>query len=61
MDRFAGEADFKSKAFAEIFPQLMDANKSLMRQRQREAMDFAYNQRARDIRATGVKNPEMYL
>ena len=61
MDRFAGEAEFATKAYTELFPRLMEANKQLMKTRQREAMDNAYNQRARDVAATGVKNPGAYL
>lgn len=56
VERFAGE-DMAMQQMAE----LMAKNKADMQARQAEAMQQVYAQRARDVRATGVKNPEMFL
>ena len=39
----------------------MQANEAIMRQRQGEAMANAYEQRARDVQATGVSNAGLFL
>lgn len=39
----------------------VEANNQLMRRHQAEAMQNVYEQRARDVVATGVSNPSMYL
>ena len=56
VERFAGE----SKVFQK-FAQQMVANDSLMRRRQSEALQNAYEQRARDVAATGVSNASSFL
>ena len=56
VERFAGDSDImKQMAVA------MQSNEALMRRNQSEAMQNAYQQRARDVAATGVKNPGSYL
>ena len=56
IERFAGDNAIMQKMAADI-----EAGEALMRRRQSEAMQNAYEQRARDVRATGVKNAGMYL
>ena len=56
VERFAGE----NPVFQQMTVQ-MQSNDALMRRRQNEAMQNAYQQRARDVRATGVSNPSAYL
>lgn len=56
VQRFAGESKTFQKFAAE-----MQQNDQLMKQRQNEAMQNAYEQRARDVRATGVTNAGMFL
>ena len=56
VERFAGE-DMAMQQMA----QLMQRNKAEMEARQQETMQAMYAQRARDVRATGVKNPDMFL
>ena len=56
VERFAGDNEiFK------LFAQATADNAATMKQRQAEAMQNAYEQRARDVRATGVKNAGMFL
>ena len=56
VERFAGE----NKLF-QRFAQQMAANDSLMERRQAEALQKAYQQRARDVAATGVSNAGSFL
>ena len=56
VQRFAGENKIMQR-MAELF----DANDNLMRRRQNEAMQNAYEQRARDVAATGVSNAGSFL
>ena len=56
VERFAGESEVFKK-----FAQQMAANDSLMARRQSEAMQNAYEQRARDVAATGVSNAGSFL
>ena len=51
VQRFAGESPIFQK-----FAEQMAQNDALMRQRQSETMQNAYQQRARDVAATGVSN-----
>ena len=54
--RFAGD----NKIFQQ-FAQQMAANDTLMARRQSEALQNAYEQRARDVAATGVSNAGLFL
>ena len=56
IQRFAGD-----NPIMERMAQQVEANNNLMRQRQSEAMQNAYEQRARDVRATGVSDASSYL
>ena len=56
VQRFAGDNEIM-----QMFAQQIDANNAVMKQRQSEAMNNAYQQRARDVAATGVKNAGMFL
>lgn len=56
IERFAGDNPIMAKMASD-----MAANDALMRRRQGEAMQNAYQQRARDVAATGVPNPSSYL
>ena len=56
VERFAGENPIMQK-----MAQQMLSNEQLMRRRQSEAMQNAYQQRSRDVAATGVDNPGLYL
>ena len=56
VQRFAGENPIFQK-----FAEQMQENDALMRQRQAEAMQNAYQQRARDVAATGVSNAGSFL
>ena len=56
IERFAGENKIMQKMAADVA-----ANEPLMRRNQSEAMQNAYQQRARDVSATGVSNPSSYL
>ena len=56
IERFAGDNDIiKKMAVA------MQSNEALMERRQGEAMNNAYQQRARDVAATGVKGAGRFL
>jgi len=54
--RFAGENPIMQR-----FAEKMDANAQLMRSRQGEALNNAYEQRARDVQATGVTDAYSFL
>ena len=56
IQRFAGDNPIMQK-----MAQQVDANNQLMYRRQSESMQNAYEQRARDVRATGVTNASSYL
>ena len=56
IERFAGDNKIMQQ-----MAQQMQSNEATMRQRQNEAMANAYEQRARDVRATGVSNAGMFL
>ena len=56
VERFAGDSEIMQQMAV-----AMQSNDALMRRRQSEAMQNAYQQRARDVAATGVKNPGSYL
>ena len=56
VERFAGDSEvFK------LFAKHTAENEATMRRRQAEAMQNAYEQRARDVAATGVTNPGLFL
>ena len=56
VERFAGD-----NPIMQTMAQQMQANDQLMRRRQSEAMQNAYEQRSRDVSATGVSNPGLFL
>lgn len=56
IERFAGD-----NAIMQRMSQLMQSNEATMRQRQNEALANAYEQRARDVAATGVSNAGLFL
>ena len=56
VQRFAGD----NKVFQQ-FAQQMVANDTLMAKRHSEALQNAYEQRARDVAATGVSNAGLFL
>ena len=56
VERFAGE----NPVFQKMAVQ-MQSNDALMRRNQAESMQNAYQQRARDVSATGVSNASAYL
>ena len=56
VERFAGDNQIMQK-----MAQQMQANDQLMRRRQSEAMQNAYEQRARDVSATGVSDAGLFL
>lgn len=56
VERFAGESEVFQR-----FAKQIAANDSLMSQRQAETMNNAYQQRARDVAATGVSNAGLFL
>lgn len=56
VERFAGDNAIIQKMAID-----MQQNDALMRRRQSEALQNAYQQRARDVAATGVKNAGLYL
>ena len=56
VERFAGDNEiFK------MFAQQTAQNEAAMKRQQAEAMNNAYQQRARDVSATGVTNPGLFL
>ena len=56
IERFAGDNPIMQR-----MSQLMQSNEATMRQRQNEALANAYEQRARDVSATGVSNAGSFL
>ncbi len=56
IERFAGD----NKIFQQ-FSELMNTNNAQMLRDQANALQGAYEQRARDVAATGVKNPGSFL
>lgn len=56
VERFAGD----NEVFQQ-FARQMAANDTLMARRQSEALQNAYEQRARDVAATGVSNAGLFL
>ena len=56
VERFAGDNKIMQR-----MAETMKANEAMMRQRQNEAMANAYEQRARDVQATGVSNAGSFL
>ncbi len=56
IQRFAGDNPIMQK-----MAQQVDTNNQLMQRRQAESMQNAYEQRARDVRATGVSDASSYL
>ena len=54
--RFAGDNPILQR-----FAEKMDVNAQLMRTRQGEALNNAYEQRARDVQATGVEGAYRFL
>ena len=60
MDRFAGEADFVSSAM-QAFPEMMERNNQLMRNRQAEAMQLARSHRAANVAAAGRSDWSQFL
>ena len=56
VERFAGD----NQIFQQ-FAQQMAANDTLMARRQSEALQNTYEQRARDVAATGVSNAGLFL
>ena len=56
IERFAGDS-LVFKQFAEV----MAANDAMAKRNNQAALENAYKQRARDVAATGVKNPGSFL
>ena len=56
VERFAGDNEIMQMFAAQI-----KANDATMKRRQSEALQNAYEQRARDVAATGVSNASSYL
>ena len=56
VERFAGDNEI-----IQAFAQSIANNDALMKRRQGEALQNAYEARARDVRATGVSNASLYL
>ena len=56
VERFAGDNEIMQMFAAQI-----KANDATMKRRQSEALQNAYEQRARDVAATGVSNAGSYL
>jgi hypothetical protein len=56
VERFAGENPIMLK-----MAEQMKQNDSIMKQRQSEALQNAYEFRARDVAATGVSNARLFL
>lgn len=56
VERFAGD----NEVFQQ-FAQQIAANDALMARQQSEALQNAYEQRARDVAATGVSNAGLFL
>ena len=56
VERFAGDNEIM-----QMFAAQMKANDATMKRRQSEALQNAYETRARDVAATGVSNAGSYL
>ena len=56
VERFAGD-----NKIMQMFAQQIAANDATMKQRQNEALQNAYQARARDVAATGVSNAGSFL
>ena len=56
IERFAGE-----NPVMQAFAQSIANNNALMKRRQGEALQNAYEARARNVAATGVSNASLYL
>ena len=56
IERFAGDNEIMQR-----FAQQISANNALMQSRQAEAMQNAYQARARNVAATGVSNAGSFL
>ena len=56
VERFAGD-----NKIMQMFAQQIAANDATMKQRQSEALQNAYQTRARDVAATGVTNAGSFL
>lgn len=56
IERFAGD-NVIFKQFAEV----MASNEAIAKRNKQAALENAYQQRARDVAATGVKNPGRFL
>ena len=56
IERFAGDS-VVFKQFAEV----MASNEAIAKRNKQAALENAYQQRARDVAATGVKNPSSFL
>ena len=56
VERFAGDNQIMQR-----MAEMLTANDDLMRRRQGESLQNAYQQRARDVAATGVKGAGRFL
>ena len=56
VERFAGDNEIM-----QLFAAQLKQNEATMKSRQSEALQNAYEQRARDVAATGVSNAGSYL
>ena len=56
VERFAGDSEIFKQ-----FSMMIDANNAKMMRDQANALQGAYEQRAKDVAATGVENPGNYL
>ena len=56
VERFAGDNEIMK-----LMAQQLKQNEATMRSRQSEALQNAYEQRARDVAATGVSDASSYL
>ena len=56
VERFAGDSPIMQEMAL-----LMQANDNLMRRRQSESLNYAYEARARDVAATGARNAGRFL
>ena len=56
VERFAGDNEIM-----QLFAAQLKQNEATMKSRQAEALQNAYEQRARDVAATGVSNAGSYL
>ena len=56
VERFAGDNEIM-----QLFAAQIKQNEATMKSRQSEALKNAYEQRARDVAATGVSNASLFL